>query len=150
MVKKWVLVVVAIIVLSTLSQGVRAVPGTVTPIEHVIIIMQENHSFDNYFGTYPTANGTLLDSTTTSLQQVNGIPRHVCLPYMRSCVSPQLTNSQVPVNPNEGQLTYRMDYSNNGTGFPSYSGPQSMVYFDYHSLPAYWDYAEEYGLGDNY
>jgi len=43
-----------------------------------------------------------------------------------------------------------MDYSNNGTGFPSYSGPQSMVYFDYHSLAAYWDYAEEYGLADNY
>jgi phospholipase C len=25
-----------------------------------------------------------------------------------------------------------------------------MVYFDYHSIPGYWDYAEEYGIGDNY
>jgi phospholipase C len=34
------------------------------PIEHFIFIIQENHSFDNYFGTYPGANdfppGTLL------------------------------------------------------------------------------------------
>ena len=25
-----------------------------------------------------------------------------------------------------------------------------MVYFDYRSIAAYWDYAEEYGLADNY
>ncbi|HEX4919327.1 MAG TPA: alkaline phosphatase family protein [Candidatus Bathyarchaeia archaeon] len=150
MVKTWVLAILAIIVLSTLSQGARAAPGTATPIQHVIIIMQENHSFDNYFGTYPTANGTLLDSTTAILHKVNGIPDQVCLPYLGSCVSPKLTTGQDPANPNEGQLVYQMDYSNNGTGFPTYSGPQSMVYFDYHSIPAYWDYAEEYGLADNY
>ena len=28
-----------------------------TPIQHVIVIMQENRSFDSYFGTYPGANG---------------------------------------------------------------------------------------------
>ena len=28
------------------------------PIEHVVIIVKENHSFDNYFGTFPGANGT--------------------------------------------------------------------------------------------
>src|SRR5512142_1822036 len=27
------------------------------PIEHVIIIVKENHTFDNYFGTFPGANG---------------------------------------------------------------------------------------------
>ncbi len=27
------------------------------PIEHVVIIVKENHTFDNYFGTYPQANG---------------------------------------------------------------------------------------------
>src|SRR5713226_7786234 len=26
-------------------------------IKHIIFIVQENHSFDNYFGTYPGANG---------------------------------------------------------------------------------------------
>ncbi len=36
-----------------------------TPIQHVIIIMQENRSFDNYFGTFPGANG---------------IPKGTCVP----------------------------------------------------------------------
>jgi phospholipase C len=27
------------------------------PIEHVVIIFKENHGFDNYFGTFPGANG---------------------------------------------------------------------------------------------
>jgi phospholipase C len=29
-------------------------------IEHVVIIVKENHCFDNYFGTYPGANGAAL------------------------------------------------------------------------------------------
>ena len=29
----------------------------VTPIRHFIVLLQENHSFDNYFGTYPGADG---------------------------------------------------------------------------------------------
>jgi phospholipase C len=129
---------------------VHASTSTTTPIQHVIVLMQENHSFDNYFGTYPTANGTLLDSTTVRLQPVDGLRDHVCLPYQASCVSPHLSTSDTPSNPEEGQLTYEMDYANNGSGFANYSGPQSMIYFDYHSIAGYWDYAEEYGLGDKY
>src|SRR6202045_1224393 len=29
--------------------------GTATPIKHVVVIFQENVSFDHYFGTYPNA-----------------------------------------------------------------------------------------------
>jgi phospholipase C len=32
-------------------------PGDITKIRHVIMIMQENRSFDQYFGTYPGADG---------------------------------------------------------------------------------------------
>ena len=130
--------------------AVLASSTTTTPIQHVIVIMQENHSFDNYFGTYPTANGTLLDATTAHLRPVNGLTGNVCLPYQASCVSPHLSTSESPSNPEEGQLTYEMDNANNGSGFANNSGPQSMVYFDYHSVAGYWDYAEEYGLGDEY
>src|SRR5260370_12163184 len=31
-------------------------PAT-TPIEHVVIVVKENHGLDNYFGTFPGANG---------------------------------------------------------------------------------------------
>ena len=30
------------------------------PIEHVVIIVKENHTFDNYFGTLPGADGQQL------------------------------------------------------------------------------------------
>jgi phospholipase C len=141
--------VALVFILLTSLRTVSASPTT-TPIQHVIIIMQENHSFDNYFGTYPTANGTRLDPTTSQLREVNGLPGHVCLPYMGSCITPQLSTSLDQSSPVEGQLTYERDYSIGGTGFATYSGPQSMVYHDYHSIAGYWDYAEEYGLGDNY
>jgi phospholipase C len=44
---------------------IAAQPGTPAPIaasgihkiQHVIVIMQENRSFDSYFGTYPGADG---------------------------------------------------------------------------------------------
>src|SRR5215471_14158196 len=56
-------VVVAIILLPTLGGQVVAEreddsdggPPTATPIKHLIIIFQENISFDHYFGTYPNA-----------------------------------------------------------------------------------------------
>jgi phospholipase C len=124
---------------------------TLTSIKHVIIIMQENHSFDNYFGTYPTANGTLVNSVTSQLETVNGMPNGVCQSSNSGCLSPHLVNGGNTTSPVEGQLIYESDYSNSTTGgFPRNSGPQSMGYFDYHQIPAYWDYAEEYGLGENY
>jgi len=35
-----------------------------TPIQHVVVIMMENHTFDNYFGTFPHANGVTLPRAT--------------------------------------------------------------------------------------
>ena len=32
-----------------------------SPIQHVVIIVKENHTFDNYFGAFPGANGVTLD-----------------------------------------------------------------------------------------
>lgn len=49
-------------------------------IQHVIVIMQENRSFDSYFGTYPGADG---------IPMTNGVPLP-CLPSSISstCVRP--------------------------------------------------------------
>src|SRR4029450_6970190 len=35
----------------------EARPENATPIKHFIFLMQENHSYDNYFGTYPRGDG---------------------------------------------------------------------------------------------
>src|SRR5580658_8926313 len=37
------------------AQTPAPVAGPVTPIEHLVVIFQENISFDHYFGTYPFA-----------------------------------------------------------------------------------------------
>ena len=57
------------------SQGVTAPPPALSgihKIQHVIIIMQENRSFDSYFGTYPGADG---------------IPANACVPDRRTAVA---------------------------------------------------------------
>jgi len=57
-------------------------------IQHVFIIMQENRSFDNYFGTYPGANGIPMDT--------NGVPT-VCVPdpLTAVCMRPYHSTSMV-------------------------------------------------------
>jgi phospholipase C len=135
----------------TLRSSYSATAETATPIKHVIIIVQENHSFDNYFGTYPTANGTLMNDVTSQLQPVDGIPNGICVPYGSGCLAPCRVEASSTESPIEGQLTYENDYDNGKMdGFAAFSGPQSMAYFDYNQIPAYWVYAEEYGLSDNY
>ena len=37
------------------SEAATAPAGTSTPIKHLVVIFQENVSFDHYFGTYPVA-----------------------------------------------------------------------------------------------
>src|SRR5882724_808713 len=34
------------------------------PVEHVVIVIKENHTFDNYFGTFPGANGVTLPAAS--------------------------------------------------------------------------------------
>src|SRR5689334_8541054 len=54
--------------------------GGLQKIEHVIVIMQENRSFDHYFGTFPGADG---------IPMKNGKPT-VCSadPWTGKCVRP--------------------------------------------------------------
>ncbi len=44
---------------STFDGGWEPSPdaGLVTPIRHVIVVVKENHTFDNYFGSFPGAEG---------------------------------------------------------------------------------------------
>jgi phospholipase C len=53
----------------------RPIPVGIHKIEHVVIVMQENRSFDEYFGTYPGADG---------------IPPGTCLPdpVNGGCIAP--------------------------------------------------------------
>ncbi len=54
--------------------------SSINKIQHIIVIMQENRSFDTYFGTYPGADG---------IPMQNGVPT-VCVndPQTGQCVKP--------------------------------------------------------------
>lgn len=118
---------------------------TATPLKHVVIVMMENHSFDNIFGLYPTLNGTgagLLPAPLQEPDDVHGVPNGVAL-------------SQVPAgtystsNPDEG--VYSADWDNGKMdGFAANSGSQAMTYFGPSQLAVEWDWAEEYAIADRY
>jgi phospholipase C len=40
-------------------------PRPVRPVQHVVLIIKENHMFDNYFGTFPGADGLHLPGPPT-------------------------------------------------------------------------------------
>lgn len=40
---------------SRMGNGVEA--AALTPIKHVVVVVKENHTFDNYFGSFPGADG---------------------------------------------------------------------------------------------
>jgi phospholipase C len=135
-------------------------------IQHVVIIMQENRSFDNYFGTYPG---------------VDGIPSGVCVsdPASGRCVAPFHDTADVnaggPHGPASGTADINSGWMN---GFiqqaetkaprneadcnPAYPAgcdpctPSNLAACDdvmgYHNgqdIPNYWQYASDYVLQDH-
>lgn len=44
------------------------------PIKHIVFLIKENHTFDNYFGLFPGANGT-----TTGKVKINGVVKTITL-----------------------------------------------------------------------
>jgi phospholipase C len=71
--------------------GVGAAPPTETPIKHVIVIFQENVSFDHYFGTYPNAANN--DPSEPQFTAAPGTPA------VNGLTGALLTNNPNGVNP---------------------------------------------------
>ncbi len=132
-------------IIAVASGALGAAPATATPIKHVVIVMMENHSFDNLFGTYPTLNRTEPGALLSSLQRPDDVlfaPRGVSL-------------SQVPngtystANPDEE--VYQADWNNGKMdGFAANGGSAAMTYFGPSQLAVEWDWAEEYAIADRY
>ena len=93
---------------------------TATPIKHVVVIFQENVSFDHYFATYPNAANTDGQPFHGSgrTPEVDGL-----LPATEATLPPNLQhgNDLLASNPNES-LPQRLDSSPTGTpGMPAAS-----------------------------
>jgi phospholipase C len=119
--------------------------GTQTPIKHVIMIMLENHSFDNVFGFYPAANGSTSNPLLLSIQR----PDDLAGVSPPGPLTPIPNGTYATVNPDEG--VYPADWDNGKMdGFASNSGSQSMTYFTSSQFAIEWDWAVQYAIGDSY
>jgi phospholipase C len=150
---------------SSTTLKIKIAPLTgIHKIRHIVVIMQENRSFDSYFGTYPGADG---------------IPARVCVPdpVNGGCVAPFHDSSDLnyggPHSVNNavadidsGRMDGFVAQAENGmncssedpncsactenshitTGLPSCV--DVMGYHDAREIPNYWTYAEQYVLQD--
>jgi len=110
------------------------------PIEHIIVIVKENHTFDNYFGSFPGAEGTttckLKNGTTFKCPKApDRTLRDLC--HEHSCA---LTDW------NGGQMNGWEDVSGS-----SFLGDHlAWAQYDESSIPNYWAYAKAFTLGDHF
>jgi phospholipase C len=150
--------------------------ATATPIKHVVVIYQENVSFDHYFATYPKAtnpagsppfvaasgtptvnglSGTLLTSNPNYLNSANG----------SGAVNPfRLDRSQAATADQGHAYTAEEQAFDNGLMdlFPKYTGKGDsgatgsvgttglvMGYYDGNTVTAIWNYAQHFAMNDN-
>ena len=134
-------------------------------LKHLVFIVQENRSFDHYFGTFPGANG---------FPMRNGRPS-VCVPdpIAHACVRPYHTSEQLQEGGPHAQRHSELDVNGGRMdGFVKtvvdsplycadhrdaprcrdYLGPQGqpdvMSYHTAEEIPNYWRYAKEFVLQD--
>ena len=142
----------------------RAHPVGIHKIRHVVVIMQENRSFDSYFGTYPGADG---------LPRRNG-RFTVCVPDPRThvCVYPYHdARNRNSGGPHEhldavrdvsgGKMDGFIREARRGRAAGCVTAPDSLLcslaaarpdvmgYHDEREIPNYWAYARNYVLRDH-
>ena len=130
-------------------QAQRSAPraGPRTPIQHFIFLMQGGRTFDNYFGSYPGADGP---------------PSGTCQAMMAArpkdgCVRPfALPGIQAPTLNASGTVISRQYNDGAMNGFVSAyqeegrNGTLAMGYYNRRELPFYWDTASNYVLFDHF
>jgi phospholipase C len=142
-------------------EGSYAVPGSIHKIRHVVVIMQENRSFDSYFGTFPGADGLPVhDGTFTA-----------CVPDQQTggCEKPYPDHSDVNGGGPHSQSNATADINGGAmNGFvnqaitarkacadqlnPACSNTTTSDVMGYHTesdIPNYWAYAKDFVLQDH-
>jgi phospholipase C len=156
--------------LATVALAACSTPGVAPPgnsrsdihkIQHVIVIMQENRSFDSYFGTYPGADG---------IPAQNGVFT-VCVndPQTGQCVKPYHNPQDLNGGGPHGAANASADIAGGKmNGFiaqaelgrrgcldstdPICTNSKSvdvMGYHDAREIPNYWTYAHDFVLQDH-
>jgi phospholipase C len=111
-------------------------------IEHVVVLMQENRSFDEYFGTFPGATG--LEGVSES-QAANAWPNY--LPFrMSTFTSPWGTFSSCDHSWRGQHASWRLG---NMSGWNAYNPLQGIGYFKQDDVPFHWWLAQNFLLCDH-
>jgi phospholipase C len=135
---------------------------TKTPIKHVVVIFQENVSFDHYFAAYPHASnlpGETPFHARESTPQVNGLESAGLLTNNPNGVNPFRIPPAFVVtcdedhNYNDEQTAFDgglMDKFAKVSCNDKNLGPNStMGYFDGNTITAIWNYAQHFAMSDN-
>jgi phospholipase C len=150
--RKLLLLVAALVLAAFPALPAAAAPAddapTTTPIQHVVWMMQDNHSFDNYFGTYPGADG---------------IPPDICLRLnlnresTRGCVQPFRIGDTPIEDLSQGPgVQRRQENGGRMDGFVAayrrlgLDGTTAMGYYDGADIPFHWNVADQYVLFDRF
>ena len=170
----WILFGGSLASVSALASSSTSSSSTLTPIKHLVIIFQENVSFDHYFATYPHAlngaNGTKFTanihtpsvnglSTSASAALLTGNPNSAS-PYrldpsqQRTCdITHSYTGEQKEYN--GGLMDKFVQFSDPLFSFnPKEVGKcnpnQVMGYYDGNAVTALWNYAQHFAMSDNF
>ena len=119
----------------------------VTPIKHFVFLMQGGRTFDNYFGTYPGADG---------------LRPGICQPLATGdptgkCVKPFLLDNteRAPLGANATVVANQWDGGKMDGFVAAYQqqgrdGALAMGYYNANELPFYWEAAQNYVLFDHF
>jgi len=144
---------------------------TATPIKHLVVIFQENNSFDHYFGTYPYATnppGEPPFIAADDTPRVNGLNDALLLHNLNSIAPFRLDRSQASLDcDNSNAYSAEQAAADHGLmdQFPqnTSSGPAGasgglaacqtgigMGYYDGNTVTALWNYAQHFAMSDNF
>ncbi len=126
-------------------------------IEHVVVLMMENHSFDNVLGMVPhqiKGRSRVDGLTVRGGKVVNSNPSSVA-PYaiQNPVVTAQRASSpcQLSGQPSQAWNASHLSWNNGANnGFVQASGNSAMWYWDQHLLPFTYSLAQHYPFGQRY
>lgn len=137
-------------------------PATATPIQHVVVIFQENVSFDHYFATYPNATnppGEPAFQAAPNTPTVNGLTPALLTHNPNAAQPFRLDRSQaMTCDMNHGYTAEQKAYNggllnmfvqSTGATYGTCNPTQVMGYFDGNTVTALWNYAQHFAMNDN-
>jgi phospholipase C len=142
--------------LSALAATPAAMPrARLGDIKHIVILMQENRSFDHYYGTMPGARG-FADKSAIRLPGGNPVFYQPDRSHAQGYLLPfhydtKTTSAQAtPGLDHQWPSQHRAWAGGKMDGWIAAKGPHTMGYYTRDDIPFHWALAEAFTLCDNY